>query len=111
MRSTAAKRGTRDAVLAEASRDPGITGDCSTCPTIYELNRMVDAWDARCKTLERKRGYGLPNRLRARGGTWLASMATLLSTSVKTVRVHGIPCPAVKYRGVWFVNFSRKERS
>lgn len=111
MRSAAAKRGTRDAILAETSRDPGITGDCSTCPTIYELNRMVDAWDARCKTLERKRGYGLPNRLRARGGTWLAAVATLLNTSVKTVHVRGVPRPAVKYRGIWLINYERTART
>lgn len=100
--------GTRGAVLAEAPRDRRNTGDCSTRPTIYELNRMVDAWDARCRSLERKRGTGLPNRVKARGGTWLAAMATLIGTHVQTVHVDGLPRPAVKYRGLWFVNYGAR---
>lgn len=68
-------------------------------PSIYELNRMVDAWDeqVRCPYIK------------AEGGTWLAAMATLIGERVRTIKVSGIPRPAVPYRGVWFVNLSKED--
>ena len=74
-------------------------------PTIYELNRMVSAWDERNRVSRNKSGHGVCPYIKAEGGTWLASMATLIGASVKTIKINETPRPAVKYRGVWFVNF------
>ncbi len=94
----------------------GETGKhCSTAAdaivTIYALNREVDRWDARNQRAERERGCGIPNIVRAHGGTWLADMATLLGVRVRSVKVAGAPRPAVKYRGIWFVNFEKGARA
>lgn len=79
--------------------------------TIYTLNREVDKWDARNRRAERKRGCGIPNIVRAHGGSWLVHMATLLGVRVRSVKVAGVPRPAVKYRGIWFVNFEKGDRA
>lgn len=109
--SMRAKKTRPDACRQRRETVPRRTENDHTTVTIYELNRMVDAWDAKNRNAERKRGCGIPNIVRAQGGTWLACMATLIGERVHAVKVAGQPRPAVKYRGLWFVNFEKEARA
>lgn len=88
-----------------------LKGDPMSTPTIYELNRLVSAWDECDRVSRDKSGHGVCPYIKAEGGTWLASMATLIGASVKTIKINGIPRPAVQYRGVWFVDFEKEVRA
>lgn len=81
-----------------------------SAPTIYDLNRMVNQWDKRNQESHRRTGHGICPYIKAEGGTWLASMATLTGERVRNIKIKGIPRPAVKYRGVWFVSMEKGEK-
>ena len=98
----------RETVSPETVKDYSTVG--GTHVTVYELNRMVSAWDERDRVSRNKSGHVACPYIKAEGGTWLASMATLIGASVKTIKINGTPRPAVQYRGVWFVNFDRTEK-
>lgn len=76
-------------------------------PSIQELNHEIAAWEKRNRELESVRGYGLPNRIKAKGGNWLAKAAKLTGESIRTVKVNGTPRPAICYRGIWFINYEK----
>ncbi len=75
--------------------------------TIGKLNRLVAEWHRRNENAQKKRGRGIDPHIKAPGGRFLASMATLLDKSIETIPVDGVPRPAVRYRDIWFVSYGK----